>query len=98
MIHEAAAQTSTFQFLGRNSGRSDQRAYGQHRVDIGVVSIPRSEFWSFGHNLGIIINVQMLEFQFLGRNSGRSDMIVGAVMMIVALVSIPRSEFWSFGL
>ncbi len=39
-----------FQFLGRNSGRSDLGAALE--IDKGgLVSIPRSEFWSFGRGL-----------------------------------------------
>ena len=37
-----------FQFLGRNSGRSDALA-ARSVTPIVFVSIPRSEFWSFGH-------------------------------------------------
>jgi len=62
-----------FQFLGRNSGRSDEGAKkggGRHRRT----------------------------FQFLGRNSGRSDMSKKERILFLASVSIPRSEFWSFGL
>ena len=62
-----------FQFLGRNSGRSDVYAAGPGVTRVPV-SIPRSEFWSFGHA------------QDLGESA------------IDYLVSIPRSEFWSFGL
>ena len=36
-----------FQFLGRNSGRSDMMYLRKART-IKLVSIPRSEFWSFG--------------------------------------------------
>ena len=39
---------SRFQFLGRNSGRSDVRLPEADAETIDVVSIPRSEFWSFG--------------------------------------------------
>ena len=38
-----------FQFLGRNSGRSDVGLTDPKLADIAV-SIPRSEFWSFGLN------------------------------------------------
>jgi len=67
-----APPESLFQFLGRNSGRSDVSASGNYSP----------EFWAF---------------QFLGRNSGRSDGKRGAFIFVPALVSIPRSEFWSFG-
>jgi len=62
-----------------------------------MVSIPRSEFWSFGH---IIIRCRLdftTMFQFLGRNSGRSDDSDVHAWLRPAAVSIPRSEFWSFG-
>jgi len=39
--------SALFQFLGRNSGRSDVRAEAERATAQGV-SIPRSEFWSFG--------------------------------------------------
>jgi len=40
---------------------------------LAIVSIPRSEFWSFGR-LRVIVNLRYSwRFQFLGRNSGRSD-------------------------
>jgi len=62
-----------FQFLGRNSGRSDIRIAGQ-QARPPKVSIPRSEFWSFGQ--------------------GSLDRAIHPGN----IVSIPRSEFWSFGL
>jgi len=37
-----------FQFLGRNSGRSDSRIRIPRHLRGRSVSIPRSEFWSFG--------------------------------------------------
>jgi len=37
------------------------------------VSIPRSEFWSFGRRYPGDVPGAASEFQFLGRNSGRSD-------------------------
>jgi len=37
-----------FQFLGRNSGRSDAITNGTYVLYLASVSIPRSEFWSFG--------------------------------------------------
>jgi len=112
---------SEFQFLGRNSGRSDsandaaavRRRLGFNssvgilvvrtwvdrsgarwlksfnssvgilvvrtgdRAGLGargaIVSIPRSEFWSFGRGATISSCVSKRRFQFLGRNSGRSD-------------------------
>ena len=61
-----------FQFLGRNSGRSDQiEDYWDDLPDL--VSIPRSEFWSFGRRGYARSAREHREFQFLGRNSGRSD-------------------------
>ena len=86
-----------FQFLGRNSGRSDLSLYPAYlcqryrfNSSVGIlvvrtqqwrhlphicrsVSIPRSEFWSFGHNQGSRTVQSRAAFQFLGRNSGRSD-------------------------
>ena len=38
----------TFQFLGRNSGRSDRCRLDLTTISNARVSIPRSEFWSFG--------------------------------------------------
>jgi len=116
-----------FQFLGRNSGRSDViaspaavvRATGfnssvgilvvrtrfLHGISyelcdcfnssVGIlvvrtylstlptsvnatVSIPRSEFWSFGRHNGGTFRTFAEAFQFLGRNSGRSDTIRAA--------------------
>jgi len=63
-----------FQFLGRNSGRSDLNL--KNHTDIGLnVSIPRSEFWSFGPP-GVGVGTKVgVKFQFLGRNSGRSDQV-----------------------
>jgi len=61
-----------FQFLGRNSGRSDPT--GALFADAGhKVSIPRSEFWSFGRRAMTPRHCPNCGFQFLGRNSGRSD-------------------------
>jgi len=62
-----------------------------------VVSIPRSEFWSFGHELDRLYSWTISEFQFLGRNSGRSDGQHNRRLPLNLFVSIPRSEFWSFG-
>ena len=42
-------------------------------MEINVVSIPRSEFWSFGRAARPIRRPTSAQFQFLGRNSGRSD-------------------------
>jgi len=111
-----------FQFLGRNSGRSDSisrirpctipggfnssvgilvvrtsSAYNDNHASL-LVSIPRSEFWSFGRRKIKVISEVSHKFQFLGRNSGRSDSMSGVVTMSLPPVSIPRSEFWSFGL
>jgi len=60
-----------FQFLGRNSGRSDVRM-SKKDVKEAAVSIPRSEFWSFGRADRRLARLAF-PFQFLGRNSGRSD-------------------------
>jgi len=86
-----------FQFLGRNSGRSDLKhkrgSWGSLRV-----SIPRSEFWSFGRRLfayvstGHEVSIPRSEFWSFGLNSE------GASREMIRRVSIPRSEFWSFGL
>jgi len=84
-----------FQFLGRNSGRSD---------DTGILGrARRSEFQFLGRNSGrsdIILCAHIhrgAKFQFLGRNSGRSDSAGSQSEAAAASVSIPRSEFWSFG-
>jgi len=87
-----------FQFLGRNSGRSDAgpRRGGvwsgqSFNSSVGIlvvrteneglvpcpmyaVSIPRSEFWSFGLPCSWASSSDRISFQFLGRNSGRSDL------------------------
>jgi len=87
---------SAFQFLGRNSGRSDTES---PLLSAGVilVSIPRSEFWSFGHEFRAVRPALLGLFQFLGRNSGRSDALGVILSLVAEMVSIPRSEFWSFG-
>ena len=84
-----------FQFLGRNSGRSDGKRATRRTVEISV-SIPRSEFWSFGRFTEVIPGGSR-QFQFLGRNSGRSDLMGNGMSAASSGVSIPRSEFWSFG-
>jgi len=85
-----------FQFLGRNSGRSDC-AVVNGAVYTARVSIPRSEFWSFGPRGNRALARSARRFQFLGRNSGRSDSKNLYTLHFYAEVSIPRSEFWSFG-
>ena len=85
-----------FQFLGRNSGRSDYTITYPFTFNV-VVSIPRSEFWSFGPGSGSVSGFGSGSFQFLGRNSGRSDVIFELPDAEKRDVSIPRSEFWSFG-
>jgi len=85
-----------FQFLGRNSGRSDATVQPP-RHPPARVSIPRSEFWSFGLTAPYTSTSWETMFQFLGRNSGRSDAVGGRLGGGSAHVSIPRSEFWSFG-
>ena len=62
-----------------------------------VVSIPRSEFWSFGRDYQLNTITSSWLFQFLGRNSGRSDLLDNGAFEGEQVVSIPRSEFWSFG-
>ena len=81
-----------FQFLGRNSGRSDiiRKHTGCREFQFLGRNSGRSDY-------GNILNERLAiwEFQFLGRNSGRSD--PRAAVSAHAEVSIPRSEFWSFG-
>jgi len=48
-MHERMSDAE-FQFLGRNSGRSDPFPGGAADYTVGV-SIPRSEFWSFGREI-----------------------------------------------
>jgi len=85
-----------FQFLGRNSGRSDESP-GGFPVPPGTVSIPRSEFWSFGlvqiqpRAQGGAVSIPRSEFWSFGPKA------VGSNPTSLTLVSIPRSEFWSFG-
>jgi len=86
-----------FQFLGRNSGRSDSW------YPIGS----SAKVWKFqflGRNSGrsdmsdVFLDTEPFNlFQFLGRNSGRSDETDGQILVGDGTVSIPRSEFWSFG-
>ena len=85
-----------FQFLGRNSGRSDRAPLLRLWLRL-LVSIPRSEFWSFGPAADTSYTAVLYLFQFLGRNSGRSDGRDLTGEDLETLVSIPRSEFWSFG-
>ncbi len=86
-----------FQFLGRNSGRSDDPV--SYRLDpYKLVSIPRSEFWSFGHTFPLPIIVLFASF-----NSSVGILVVRTGRTLhngrrFRRVSIPRSEFWSFGL
>ena len=86
-----------FQFLGRNSGRSDyeRKTY---------ISKTAGRFQFLGRNSGRSDSVLESSckafspaFQFLGRNSGRSDVNYTAIGTSPLSVSIPRSEFWSFG-
>jgi len=120
--YRSFAESPRFQFLGRNSGRSDLIVFNPLGEAWEKVSIPRSEFWSFGRISGkwwisLRDRFQFLGrnsgrsdfgtlrtstartsmFQFLGRNSGRSDDIPRAAAAGRLQVSIPRSEFWSFG-
>ncbi len=84
-----------FQFLVRNSGRSDEGVLLDLLLEL-LVSIPRSEFRSFGHTVALS-SPRTGKFQFLVRNSGRSDMVDLGFSGRVKDVSIPRSEFRSFG-
>jgi len=85
-----------FQFLGRNSGRSDPD-YLLRSIVKFFVSIPRSEFWSFGHksfDVGIpslVVSIPRSEFWSFGLSTR------GLRRHNLTAVSIPRSEFWSFG-
>ena len=61
------------------------------------VSIPRSEFWSFGLDETVHallhrprVSIPRSEFWSFGR-------CAGAYAAVDSPVSIPRSEFWSFG-
>jgi len=87
-----------FQFLGRNSGRSDSWAAGRVVVVDSLVSIPRSEFWSFGRCATLAravapprVSIPRSEFWSFGRY------FLFALRAVSPGVSIPRSEFWSFG-
>ena len=86
----------TFQFLGRNSGRSDADVKDDVVSEIAV-SIPRSEFWSFGQR-----HIAERATAALCFNSSVGILVVrtfvgdwGSTKGIA--VSIPLSEFWSFG-
>ena len=61
-----------FQFLDRNSFGSDAKAGALTRL-LSRVSIPRSEFFRFGHSQGEGQMIYNYEFQFLDRNSFGSD-------------------------
>jgi len=74
---EADSIRFEFQFLGRNSGRSDIPT-ATHSYQVMPVSIPRSEFWSFGLAPKSAKPNASSWFQFLGRNSGRSDAVWAA--------------------
>jgi len=60
------------------------------------VSIPRSEFWSFGpenlfHQIEVnAVSIPRSEFWSFGQSQD-------AARKLIEEVSIPRSEFWSFG-
>ena len=69
------------------------------RSIIACVSIPRSEFWLFGHPRNarlqwgfLLVSIPRSEFWLFGRRSRRS------MLCSRCHVSIPRSEFWLFGL
>jgi len=62
------------------------------------VSIPRSEFWLFGHSRWNGLVNRVVLFQFPARNSGCSDRRCCYSARDPRYVSIPRSEFWLFGL
>ena len=50
------------------------------------VSIPRSEFWSFGPALWLLGSDSVSRFQFLGRNSGRSDRVPAEALILPSAV------------
>ena len=86
-----------FQFLGRNSGRSDFVFGGGNLT-------PQWKFQFLGRNSGrsdlalfCQFNASTSMFQFLGRNSSRSDPAAPHATRRHDEVSIPRSEFWAFG-
>jgi len=92
----SSRSSSWFQFLGRNSGRSDSYQY-----------VPKCQRrHGFNSSVGILVvrttspatkRAEGCVFQFLGRNSGRSDVETLRRWLHITKVSIPRSEFWSFG-
>jgi len=121
-VCQSGCSTTTFQFLGRNSGRSDRAQERPHLIraqsfnsSVGIlvvrtrcsqrhgggasyVSIPRSEFWSFGlvrripcATMGTDVSIPRSEFWSFGPRLGQS------LTRGLPRVSIPRSEFWSFG-
>ena len=61
------------------------------------VSIPRSEFFRFGHGIDVPLTLFKMEFQFLDRNSFGSDDALPDLSAQFRVVSIPRSEFFRFG-
>jgi len=95
-VHLVQGRLCLFQFLGRNSGRSDLGSYN-YRIQTRGVSIPRSEFWSFGQRW-CVSNASNGK----GFNSSVGILVVRTMTTVSGietpkLVSIPRSEFWSFG-
>jgi len=86
-----------FQFPIRNSVRSDVLLEVEVRYD-RFVSIPHSEFCSFGPT-GVESTTGVgSTFQFPIRNSVRSDLMLLGLLLVILIVSIPHSEFCSFGL
>jgi len=99
-IRCSAAHDAMFQFPIRNSVRSDRATAAlSHRRD--RVSIPHSEFCSFGHRVYRRPGLHFAMFQFPIRNSVRYSVRSDEACVNGGLglqpVSIPHSEFCSFG-
>jgi len=87
----------SFQSLGRDSVRSDCYVFVYFDCQ-PVVSIPRSGFCSFRHQVFLSLRFVPSAFQSLGRDSVRSDKIRLMSGSRLCVVSIPRSGFCSFRL
>ena len=67
-VFDEAFDLTGLMFAYHTAQRGVDAAY-----EASMVSIPRSEFWSFGRDVHVGRPGIILMFQFLGRNSGRSD-------------------------
>ena len=80
----------TFQFLGRNSGRSDSTPPQTSSQTAREVSIPRSEFWSFGPGAAAYAAQSLVS----GFNSSVGILVVRTIGLIE--VEISNSSVFQF--